>query len=80
MNQYSPPTLAAVPGILLRTVLRLFARVIFFLAGFFLFAGLALVYVSILVATWRSPRGPRVQAVVDFIIAAIALVKVLTRA
>lgn len=61
------PTLAAIPGILVRTVLRLVARV-------FLLTGGMLVLLSIVLVTWRSARTPRQQ---KWIALGVALMAVL---
>jgi preprotein translocase subunit SecG len=58
------PTLAAIPGILLRTILHTIARVTFALA--LVFVGLTL-----FLATWRSARTSKQQAAVDVLLALI---------
>lgn len=72
MNQ---PTLASVPGILLRTSLRLVGRIIFIGAAAFLLIGGALTLLSLLVATWHTPRSRRVQLASDIILLTTELIK-----
>lgn len=68
------PTLAHVPGILLRTVARCASRVVFLAATAVLLLGLALVAIAAFLATFRSFRGPRTQLAVDLVVAAYGLV------
>lgn len=72
MNQ---PTLANIPDILTRTILRLAARIILALAAVVLLIGTALALLSLLIATWRTPRGHRTQLAVDIALAVTALAK-----
>lgn len=62
------PTLAAIPGILLRTSLRMVARIILLVAGVALLCTLALGFASLFVATWRSPRTPKIQALTALVL------------
>lgn len=71
----SQPTLLDVPAILARTILRTIARIIFAGAVLFLLVGIALTLLSVLLATWRSPRTPRVTLLVDIARATTELVK-----
>ena len=73
MNQ--PPTLASVPGILLRTSLRLVARVLFCVAAVVLLLGAGLAFSSLLLSTWRTPRTRRVQLAVDIVLLTTELIK-----
>lgn len=72
MNQ---PTLATIPGILFRTTLRLVARIILIGAAAFLLIGGMLTLLSLLVGTWRTPRGRRVQLAADIVLLTTELVK-----
>lgn len=65
----SEPTLASIPGILFRTLTRLVARGVFFIAAITLTITVALIACSLLLATWRSPRTPKTQAIADVLIA-----------
>lgn len=69
------PTLASIPGILLRTVLRLIARILFVLAGALLLGGLALSLFCLLLATWRTPRARKWQLVTDIVLLATEIAK-----
>lgn len=71
----SQPTLAAIPGILLRTTLRLLARLVFLLASLFLLIGAGLALGSLLLATWRTPRNRRVQLAADIVLLTAELAK-----
>lgn len=64
------PTLADVPGILFRTTLRAFARLILIFAGLTFSITVALGFCSLFLATWRSPRTPKLQALTDLFISA----------
>lgn len=69
------PTLAHVPGILLRTVARCISRVVFLVAAVVLLLGLGLLSLAALLATFRSFRGPRTQAGINLAVAAYEAVK-----
>lgn len=69
------PTLAHVPGILLRTILRTIARIILVLAGAVLLLGLGLAFLSLFLATFRSTRGPKSHALVNLMVAAVEAVR-----
>lgn len=71
----SEPTLTAIPGILLRTILRLVARIILVLAGALLLGGIALAIVCLLLGTWRTPRSRKWQLISDIILLTTELVK-----
>lgn len=75
----SQPTLASIPGILARTLLRAVARILTLAAGIFLLVGLALAFASLMVATWRTPRRPRTQLLVDIAVAGTELYKLRRR-
>jgi len=72
MNQ---PTLASIPGILLRTLFRLLARALFVVAGILLVGGFALSLICLLLATWRTPRSRKTQLITDIILLATELYK-----
>ena len=72
MNQ---PTLTSIPGILFRTTVRLVARLILILAGALMLAGAALALVSLLLATWRTPRSRRISLAIDIALLATELAK-----
>lgn len=69
------PTLATIPGILLRTVLRMIGRIIFVGAAAFLIIGTALTLLSLLVATWHTPRSRRVQLASNILLLTVELIK-----
>lgn len=71
----SQPTLAHIPGILLRTALRSISRIILVLASGVLLFGIALALLSLLIATWRTPRDRRTTLVIDTALLATELVK-----
>lgn len=70
MNQ---PTLADVPGILTRTILRLVARVFLGVAGAIFLLSVALGVFSLLLVSFRSARTTRTQAIAQLIEAVIAI-------
>lgn len=70
MSHVTEPTLASIPRILFRTVMRLVARGVFMLAAAALLIGLTLIACSVLLNTWRSPRTPRAQALIGLALAA----------
>jgi len=69
------PTIATIPGILLRSVLRLVSRIIFVAAACFLLLGIGFSLLSLVLATWRSPRSHRIQLIADLAGTVTALVK-----
>lgn len=69
------PTVAAIPGILLRTALRFVGRVLFAVAGVLLLCGFSVAFASLFVATWRTPRTHRTQLLASLLVAATQLVK-----
>jgi len=69
------PTLANVPGIFLRTILRLISRVILIAAGVFFLVGIALAFGSLLLATWRTPRSRRAALTADIVLLATEFAK-----
>ena len=69
------PTFAHIPGIIFRTTMRLIARIILLLAILPLLVGAAFALVSLLLATWRTPRSRRTQLAVDIILLATELAK-----
>lgn len=71
----SQPTLIDIPGILLRTTLRLIARIIFMLAGLLLLGGIALTLLCLFLATWRSPRTKKWELAANIVLLATELVK-----
>lgn len=71
----SEPTLASIPGILLRSFLRLVARVILAAAACFLLLGVGFSFLSLIIATWRTPRSHRVQLMADLAGTVTALIK-----
>ena len=71
----SQPTLAHIPGILFRTTMRLIARLLFLLAILPLVVGFAFALVSLLLATWRTPRSRRTELVIDIALLATELAK-----
>lgn len=62
------PTLIHIPGIIFRTIMRLIARILLFMAGIVLLLGATLALGSLLLATWRTPRTPRTQLVADIVL------------
>lgn len=58
-EQSREPTLASVPGILVRTIMRTLARVVLLLAGVMFLVTVALLNVSLILATFSSSRGSR---------------------
>lgn len=69
------PNVTAIPAILLRTVARTVARVLFLLAGIMLIIGLGLTWLSLVLCTWRTARPRRVQAAADLLTAAVTFAK-----
>ena len=65
MLQVTEQSLASVPGIILRSLLRTLARILFVLTALAAILTASLAILSILLATWRSPRTPRTQAIVN---------------
>lgn len=73
------PTVTAIPGILLRTIARTIARILFLLAGIMLIIGLGLTWLSFTLCTWRTARPKRTQATVELLTAFTGFAKTFKR-